>query len=37
LGIKLNRRDVDWDQVSEWLQRSWELAAPRRLLEAGGR
>ena len=37
LGIKLNRRDVDWDQVDEWLQRSWELAAPRRLLEAGGR
>lgn len=37
LGIKLNRRDVDWIQVVEWLQRSWELAAPRRLLEAGGR
>ncbi len=37
LGIKLNRRDVDWKQVDEWLQRSWELAAPRRLLEAGGR
>jgi phosphoribosylglycinamide formyltransferase-1 len=37
LGIKLNRRDVDWEQVDEWLQRSWELAAPRRLLEAGGR
>jgi len=37
LGIKLNRRDVDWLWVGEWLQRSWELAAPRRLLEAGGR
>ena len=37
LGIKLNRRDADWEQVDEWLQRSWELAAPRRLLEAGGR
>jgi phosphoribosylglycinamide formyltransferase-1 len=37
LGIKLNRRDVDWERVGEWLQRSWELAAPRRLLEAGGR
>jgi phosphoribosylglycinamide formyltransferase-1 len=37
LAIKLNRRDVDWEQVDEWLQRSWELAAPRRLLEAGGR
>ena len=37
LAIRLNRRDVDWAQVGEWLQRSWELAAPRRLLEAGGR
>lgn len=37
LGLKLNRRDVDWQQVGEWLERSWELAAPRRLLEAGGR
>jgi phosphoribosylglycinamide formyltransferase-1 len=37
LAIRLNRRDVDWEQVGEWLQRSWELAAPRRLLEAGGR
>ena len=37
LGITLNRRDVDWEQVDEWLQRSWELAAPRRLSEAGGR
>jgi phosphoribosylglycinamide formyltransferase-1 len=37
LGIKLNRRDVDWDQVSDWLARSWETVAPRRLLEAGGR
>lgn len=37
LGIKLNRRDVDWQQVGDWLARSWEAAAPRRLLEAGGR
>jgi phosphoribosylglycinamide formyltransferase-1 len=37
LGIKLNRRDVDWQQVAEWLARSWEVAAPRRVLEAGGR
>ena len=34
LAIKLNRRDVDWDQVVGELalrSRSWELAAPRRL------
>lgn len=37
LGIKLDRRDVDWQQVGEWLERSWEASAPRRLLEAGGR
>jgi phosphoribosylglycinamide formyltransferase-1 len=37
LGIKLNRREVDWDDVIDWLARSWEAVAPRRLLEAGGR
>lgn len=31
LGIKLNRRDVDWDQVGEWLERSWRACAPARL------
>lgn len=31
LGIKLNRRDVDWDRVSEWLERSWRACAPPRL------
>ncbi|HVF82876.1 MAG TPA: phosphoribosylglycinamide formyltransferase [Sphingomicrobium sp.] len=31
LGLKLNRRDVDWDQVSEWLERSWRACAPSRL------
>jgi phosphoribosylglycinamide formyltransferase-1 len=31
LGIKLNRRDVDWDQVRDWLERSWRACAPRRL------
>ena len=29
--------DVDWAHVDERIARSWELAAPRRLLEAGGR
>ncbi len=31
LGLKLNRRDVDWDQVAEWLERSWRACAPPRL------
>lgn len=31
LGIKLNRPDADWDQVSEWLERSWRACAPPRL------
>jgi len=31
LGIKLNRRDVDWTQVGEWLERSWRACAPPRL------
>jgi hypothetical protein len=29
--------DPDWGQVGDRIARSWELAAPRRLLEAGGR
>ncbi|NJC05935.1 phosphoribosylglycinamide formyltransferase-1 [Sphingomonas kaistensis] len=31
LGFKLNRRDTDWDEVGEWLQRSWRACAPPRL------
>lgn len=31
LGVKLNRRDVDWDQVAEWLERSWRACAPPKL------
>jgi len=31
LGLKLNRRDVDWEQVREWLERSWRACAPPRL------
>ena len=31
LGLKLNRRDVDWDHVGEWLERSWRVCAPKRL------
>ena len=31
LGLKLNRRDADWDQVRDWLERSWRASAPPRL------
>ena len=31
LAIRLNRRDVDWDHVGEWLERSWRACAPPRL------
>jgi len=37
VGITLDRPSVDWDHVSDRLAQSWELVAPRRLLEAGGR
>ncbi|MDB5695655.1 MAG: hypothetical protein JWN21_1198 [Sphingomonas bacterium] len=29
--------DADWDRVGDRVAQSWELVAPRRLLEAGGR
>ena len=31
LGVKLNRRDVDWGEVRNWLERSWRACAPPRL------
>jgi hypothetical protein len=37
LGINVAGDSVDWDHVSDRIAQSWELAAPRRLLEAGGR
>ena len=37
IGIDLDRGAVDWDHVADRVAASWELAAPRRLLEAGGR
>ena len=37
LSINVAGGDVDWDLVSDRIAQSWELAAPRRLLEAGGR
>ena len=37
VGINLAATAVDWAHVADRIARSWELAAPRRLLEAGGR
>jgi hypothetical protein len=37
LSITLAGDNADWDHVADRIAASWELAAPRRLLEAGGR
>ena len=37
ISIKVAGDKVDWDRVADRIAASWELAAPRRLLEAGGR
>ena len=37
LSINLAGAKVDWDHVADRIAESWELAAPPRLLEAGGR
>ena len=37
VSINLAAAKVDWDHVADRIAQSWELAAPRRLLEAGGR
>src|SRR5688572_24002026 len=31
IGIRLDLGDTDWDAIGEWLQRSWQSVAPRRL------
>jgi hypothetical protein len=37
ISINLAGDSVDWGHVADRIAESWELAAPRRLLEAGGR
>ena len=37
VSINVAGDGVDWDHVADRIAASWELAAPRRLLEAGGR
>ena len=36
VGIILNRPGVDWDNVAEWLTRSWRMVAPNRLTKLHG-
>jgi phosphoribosylglycinamide formyltransferase 1 len=31
IGLRLDRPGVDWDQVGDWLSRSWRACAPKRL------
>jgi phosphoribosylglycinamide formyltransferase-1 len=31
LGLRLNRPDTDWEDVRDWLERSWRACAPPRL------
>lgn len=37
IGIRLDGDEVDWDHVDDRIAMSWELVAPKRLLEMGGR
>lgn len=37
VALRLSRDDADWDRVVDRIATSWELVAPARLLEAGGR
>jgi hypothetical protein len=37
VGLQIGLDDTDWDHAGDRIARSWELAAPAKLLEAGGR
>ena len=37
IAISVEGEDADWTGIGDRIAQSWELAAPRRLLEAGGR
>lgn len=37
IGMELTGADTDWDRVEDRIAVSWEMVAPPRLLEAGGR
>jgi phosphoribosylglycinamide formyltransferase 1 len=33
IGIRLNRAGVDWEHVTDWLERSWRSVAPKNLVK----
>ncbi len=37
IGLRLDQPDTDWERVADRIAISWELIAPARLLEMGGR
>ncbi|SEJ00683.1 phosphoribosylglycinamide formyltransferase-1/phosphoribosylamine--glycine ligase / phosphoribosylglycinamide formyltransferase / phosphoribosylformylglycinamidine cyclo-ligase [Sphingomonas sp. OV641] len=37
IAIRVAAQDTDWDHVADRIAASWEMVAPRRLLEMGGR
>lgn len=37
VAMRVGAHDTDWDRIADRVATSWELVAPRRLLEAGGR
>lgn len=37
VAMRVGTPDTDWDRVGDRVAQSWELVAPTRLLEAGGR
>jgi hypothetical protein len=37
VAMRLDGDEVDWDRVGDRIAQSWEMVAPRRLLEMGGR
>ena len=37
VALRVGGPDTDWERVADRVAQSWELAAPRRLLEMGGR
>jgi hypothetical protein len=37
VAIRTDAPGTDWDHIGDRVAQSWEMAAPRRLLEAGGR
>lgn len=37
IAMRLDREDNDWDRIGDRIAASWEMVAPSKLLEAGGR